>query len=40
MCYSAAAQADYRRYVREFGVEISIKEFYKLFHKRLSGPAR
>lgn len=38
MCYSAAVQADYRRYVREFGVEISIEEFYKLFHKRLSDP--
>ncbi len=38
MFYSAAVQADYRRYVREFGVQIGLKEFYDLFHRRLTEP--
>lgn len=38
MCYSALVWADYRTYVRDFGVKISIKEFYKLFHRRRSNP--
>jgi len=34
MCYSAQIWADYRRYVRDFGAELSIKEFYDLFWRR------
>lgn len=38
MCYSAAVRADYRKYVRDFGVQIGLKEFYDLFHRRLTEP--
>ena len=31
MCYSAQIWADYRVYVRQFGAELDIKEFYELF---------
>lgn len=31
MCYSAQCWADYRRYVREFGAYLHIREFAKLF---------
>ena len=34
MCYSAQVWADYRRYVRDFGVVLDIKEFYDLFWRR------
>lgn len=34
MCYSAQIWADYRRYVREFGAELSIKEFIDIFWRR------
>jgi putative SOS response-associated peptidase YedK len=36
MCYSAQIWADYRRYVRDFGVVLDIKEFYDLFWRRKS----
>ena len=36
MCYSAQVWADYRRYVRDFGVALDIKEFYDLFWRRKS----
>jgi putative SOS response-associated peptidase YedK len=36
MCYSAQIWADYRRYVREYGVLLDIKEFYDLFWRRKS----
>jgi len=36
MCYSAQVWADYRRYVRDFGVVLDIKEFYDLFWRRKS----
>ena len=36
MCYSAQIWADYRRYVREFGALLDIKEFYDLFWRRKS----
>jgi putative SOS response-associated peptidase YedK len=36
MCYSAMVWADYKTYVRDFGVRISIKEFYDLFYRRMS----
>lgn len=34
MCYSAQVQADYRKYVRMFGAEVSVGEFYDLFYRR------
>ncbi len=37
MCYSAMVWADYRSYVRDFGVSISIKEYVKLFVRRREG---
>ena len=38
MCYSAQVWADYRRYIRAFGVELDIKEFYELFWRRKNDP--
>jgi hypothetical protein len=38
MCYSAQIWADYRRYLRDFGAELSIKEFYDLFWRRKGDP--
>lgn len=38
MCHSAQIWADYRRYVRNFGAELSIKEFYDLFWRRKADP--
>ncbi len=38
MCYSAQIWADYRRYIRAFGAELDIKEFYELFWRRLDEP--
>ena len=34
MCYSAQIWADYRLYVRQYGAELDIKEFYELFWRR------
>ena len=34
MCYSADAWADYRKYVREFGADIDIKQFVRLYLDR------
>ena len=34
MCYSAQVWADYRRYIRQFGAELDIKEFFELFWRR------
>ena len=34
MCYSAQIVADYRSYVRQFGAELSIKEFVEVFWHR------
>ena len=34
MCYSAQIWADYKRYVRDFGALLSIKEFFDLFWRR------
>jgi putative SOS response-associated peptidase YedK len=36
MCYSAQIWADYRRYTRTFGADISVKEFFDLFWRRMS----
>ena len=38
MCYSAQIWGDYRRYVRAFGAELSIEEFYDLFWRRKADP--
>lgn len=38
MCYSAQVWTDYRRYQREFGVDIDIQSFYDLFYRRRSDP--
>lgn len=37
MCYSAQIQADYRKYVRMFGAQMSIHEFARLFFERAEG---
>ena len=34
MCYSARIEADYRKYVREFGAEISLEDFTEIFWRR------
>lgn len=38
MCYSARIWADYRRYVREFGAALDVKEFVRLFWTRRNDP--
>lgn len=37
MCYSAQIEADYRKYVKEFGADIDIKEFVRLYWDRNNG---
>ena len=37
MCYSAQVRASYKRYVREFGADVSIKQFFKLYWDRSQG---
>ena len=37
MCYSAQIVADYRKYVRMFGADISIREFAQLYWERVEG---
>jgi putative SOS response-associated peptidase YedK len=37
MCYSAQIEADYRKYVRTFGVHMSLHEFVRLFFERAEG---
>jgi hypothetical protein len=37
MCYSARIEADYRKYVRMFGAQMSIKEFVQLYWERAEG---
>ncbi|CAB3802932.1 SOS response-associated peptidase family protein [Pararobbsia alpina] len=37
MCYSAQIIADYRKYVRMFGADISLEEFAQLFFERAGG---
>lgn len=36
MCYSAQITADYRKYVRAFGADLSIRDFYDIFWRRVS----
>jgi hypothetical protein len=38
MCYSAQILADYKRYVRDFGADISIKEFFNIFWRCKKDP--
>lgn len=35
MCYSAQIKADYKRFVREYGATLNLKDFYDLFWRRL-----
>ena len=37
MCYSAQVRASYKRYVREFGADVSIKQFFRLYWDRSQG---
>jgi putative SOS response-associated peptidase YedK len=37
MCYSAQVTADYRKYVKRFGADIDIHEFFRLFWLRQEG---
>jgi len=37
MCYSAQVRSDYRKYVREFGADISLKQFFRLYWQRSQG---
>lgn len=37
MCYSARIEHDYRKYQREYGADISLAEFAKLFVERVGG---
>lgn len=37
MCYSAKIWSDYRQYVREFGAELSVGDFYDLLWSRTQG---
>lgn len=37
MCYSAEVWEDYRKYVKQHGAVISIKDFYQLYWKRRNG---
>ena len=37
MCYSAEIEADYRKCVRQFGADISIREFVRLYWERKNG---
>ncbi len=39
MCYSARTWHDYRKYVRAYGADVSIKEFVRLYVKRSLGAA-
>ena len=38
MCYSARILADYRRYLRDFGAEMSLREFVDVFWRRAADP--
>lgn len=37
MCYSAQVRANYKKYVREFGADVSLKQFYRLYWLRSQG---
>ncbi|HGW5374953.1 TPA: SOS response-associated peptidase family protein [Pseudomonas aeruginosa] len=37
MCYSAQVWADYRKYVRAYGADIDVEEFYRLYWERSRG---
>ena len=38
MCYSAQIAADYRKYVRAFGADLSTQDFYDIFWRRVGDP--
>lgn len=35
MCYSAQIEADWRRYSRKYGAQVSLADFYDLFYRRV-----
>lgn len=37
MCYSAQIRADYHDYVRVWGADISLGEFYEIYYRRQEG---
>lgn len=37
MCYSAQVRSSYKKYVREWGADVSIKQFYRLYWLRSQG---
>jgi len=37
MCYSAQVWSDYKKYVRHFGADVSLREFYRLYIERSEG---
>src|SRR6478736_2082221 len=37
MCYSAQVRASYRKYVREFGADVSLKQFFRTYWLRSQG---
>jgi putative SOS response-associated peptidase YedK len=37
MCYSAQVRASYKKYVREFGADVSLKQFFRLYWLRSQG---
>jgi putative SOS response-associated peptidase YedK len=38
MCYSAQIWSDYKRYMRAYGADISLKDFYDVFWRRMEDP--
>jgi hypothetical protein len=37
MCYSSQILAEWKRYVRNYGVEISVRDYFDLFWRRTQG---
>ena len=37
MCYSAQVRASYKKYVREWGADVSLKQFFRLYWLRSQG---
>ncbi|GAP36528.1 SOS response-associated peptidase family protein [Piscinibacter sakaiensis] len=38
MCYSALIKAEWHRYVREFGAQIGLEDYVRLFERRIADP--
>src|SRR3954469_20676217 len=37
MCYSAQVRAGYKKYVRQFGADVSLKQFFRMYWSRSQG---